>query len=39
MEEIVEKGFKALIHEKNKHIKVLVDISASLSFQESHQKM
>ncbi|KAJ5433375.1 uncharacterized protein N7458_012531 [Penicillium daleae] len=28
MEEIVEKGFKALIHEKDKHIKILVDISA-----------
>ena len=28
MEEIVEKGFKALIREKDKHIKILVDISA-----------
>lgn len=27
MEEIVEKGFKALIHDKDKHIKILVDIS------------
>ncbi|OOQ88087.1 (R,R)-butanediol dehydrogenase [Penicillium brasilianum] len=28
MEEIVEKGFKALIHEKDQHIKILVDLSA-----------
>ncbi|RAL14947.1 2,3-butanediol dehydrogenase [Aspergillus homomorphus CBS 101889] len=28
MEDIVEEGFKALINEKDKHVKILVDISA-----------
>ncbi|PYH86014.1 alcohol dehydrogenase [Aspergillus uvarum CBS 121591] len=28
MEDIVEKGFEALINEKDKHVKILVDISA-----------
>lgn len=28
MDEVVEKGFQALINEKDKHVKILVDISA-----------
>ncbi|KAF7625057.1 alcohol dehydrogenase [Aspergillus flavus] len=28
MEEIVEKGFEALINERDKHVKILIDISA-----------
>lgn len=28
MDEVVEKGFEALIHERDKHVKILVDISA-----------
>lgn len=28
MEEIVEKGFEALVNERDKHVKILIDISA-----------
>ncbi|KAF9883436.1 hypothetical protein FE257_003479 [Aspergillus nanangensis] len=28
MEEVVEKGFKALIHDRDEHVKILIDISA-----------
>ncbi|KAJ5102068.1 hypothetical protein NUU61_004290 [Penicillium alfredii] len=28
MEDVVEKGFRALIHEKDQHVKILVDVSA-----------
>lgn len=28
MEEVIERGFEALIHEKDQHVKILVDLSA-----------
>lgn len=28
MNEVVDKGLKALIHDKEKHVKILVDVSA-----------
>jgi threonine dehydrogenase-like Zn-dependent dehydrogenase len=31
MNEVVEKGFKALINDKDNHVKILIDIGASLS--------
>lgn len=31
MDEINEKGFDALIHDKDNHVKILVDIEASIS--------
>ena len=31
MSEIEEKGFKALINDKDNHVKILVDIGASLA--------
>jgi hypothetical protein len=33
MEDVVEKGFKALIDEKDKHVKILVEVS----HEKSHQ--
>lgn len=27
MDEVAEKGFRALINEKDKHVKILVDVS------------
>lgn len=30
MDEIEEKGFNALIHDKDNHVKILVDIGASI---------
>ena len=34
LEDVEEKGFKALVGEKAQHVKILVDIGASLSVQE-----
>jgi hypothetical protein len=28
MEDVEEKGFKALVNEKDKHVKILIDIEA-----------